>query len=107
MLLQLTHPKKPVVGVLTALPMNGSYNEQTGHSTREPWAVMSQLSQLFTVHTISESATGIDKDVDVLMLVHPKNLSQPLLFAIDQYVAVRGGRGGHFFVDPTRAKPTR
>jgi len=65
---------------------------------------MSQLSQLFTVHTISESATGIDKDVDVLMLVHPKNLSQPLLFAIDQYV-LRGGRAV-IFVDPrAEARP--
>ena len=46
--------------------------------------------QLYTVRTLDPSLTKIDADVDVLVLVHPKELSPAALYAIDQY-ALRGG----------------
>ena len=65
---------------------------------RDPWVVMQQLEQLFTVRMLTPELTSIDKDIDVLMLVHPKGLSQAALYAIDQFV-LRGGRA-LVFVDP-------
>jgi len=50
------------------------------------------------VRRIPTGATSIPEEVDVLMLVHPKNLSEPLRYAIDQFV-LRGGRM-LAFVDP-------
>src|SRR6185437_15636068 len=41
---------------------------------------------------------AIDADIDVLVIVHPKNFTPTLQFAIDQY-ALRGGRI-LLFVDP-------
>jgi ABC-type uncharacterized transport system involved in gliding motility auxiliary subunit len=97
LIVELSRPKKPVIGVLSTLPMGSNFNPMTGQAS-EPWAVMSQLEQLFTVRTLSADVASIDADVDVLMLVHPKALTPATLFAIDQFV-LRGGRA-LIFVDP-------
>lgn len=94
---QLATPRKPVLGLLTSLPMSSDFNPMTGQM-REPWAIVSQLEQVVTVRTLGTDLTTIEPDVDVLMLVHPKNLSPATLFAIDQFV-MRGGRA-LIFVDP-------
>ena len=96
-IVDLARPRKPVIGVLSTLPMGSDFNPMTGQAS-EPWAVMSQLEQLFTVRTLNPDVAAIDADVDVLLLVHPKALSPATLFAIDQFV-LRGGRA-LIFVDP-------
>jgi ABC-type uncharacterized transport system involved in gliding motility auxiliary subunit len=97
LIVELSRPKKPVIGVMSTLPMGSDFNPMTGQAS-EPWAVMSQLEQLFTVRTLAADVASIDADVDVLMLVHPKALTPATLFAIDQFV-LRGGRA-LIFVDP-------
>ncbi|HJS22600.1 MAG TPA: Gldg family protein [Steroidobacteraceae bacterium] len=97
LIVDLARPKKPVIGVLSTLPMGSDFNPMTGQAS-EPWAVVSQLEQLFTVRTLDTEVAAIDADVDVLLLVHPKALSPATLFAIDQFV-LRGGRA-LIFVDP-------
>jgi ABC-type uncharacterized transport system involved in gliding motility auxiliary subunit len=96
---QLSNPKKPVIGWMSSLPMGGPamFDPQTGQP-REPPLVYSQAEQLFNVRSLSLSATSIDPDVDVLVLVHPRNLSPATQFALDQY-ALRGGKI-LMFVDP-------
>ena len=96
-IVELARPKKPVIGVLSTLPMGSDFNPMTGQAS-EPWAVTSQLEQLFTVRTLNANVASIDADVDVLLLVHPKALTPATLFAIDQFV-LRGGRA-LIFVDP-------
>jgi len=100
---QLSSAKKPVVGWLSSLQMNGGFDPSTGQQ-REPWIVLEQAQQLFTVRMLEESVTRIDPDVDVLVLVHPKQLSPATQFAIDQY-ALRGGRV-LAFVDPVAEQDT-
>jgi ABC-type uncharacterized transport system involved in gliding motility auxiliary subunit len=65
---------------------------------REGWAILSQLRELYTVRTLTPEGNAIDKDIDLLMLIHPKNLSPATLYAVDQFVM----RGGKLlaFVDP-------
>lgn len=87
---ELANPKKPVIGLLSSLPMTGQFNPQTGQMG-ESWAIVTQLEQLFTVRTLSAEADRIEQDVDIVMLVHPKSLSPKALYAIDQFV-MRGGR---------------
>ena len=60
--------------------------------------VYGQVEQLYTVRNLEPSLTTIDKDVDVLVIVHPKELPPAALYAIDQFAL----RGGHIlaFVDP-------
>ena len=93
---QLANPKKPVVAWLSSLPMEAAYDPRGG--MREAWTVYSEAQQLFDVRPLDANAAKIDPDTNVLVLVHPKNLSPATQFAIDQYAL----RGGHIllFVDP-------
>ena len=69
---ELANPQKPVIGLMSSLPMQGQFNPMTGQMG-ETWPILSQLEQLFTVRSLTTDLDHIDKDVDVLMIVHPKN----------------------------------
>jgi ABC-type uncharacterized transport system involved in gliding motility auxiliary subunit len=94
---QLASPKKPVIGWLSSLPMTPGFDAQSGQM-RDPWTIYTQVEQLYDVHPIDAASGKIDPDVNLLVIVHPKNLSPAMQFAIDQYAL----RGGHIvmFVDP-------
>jgi ABC-type uncharacterized transport system involved in gliding motility auxiliary subunit len=95
---ELSVAKKPAVGLISGLPMSASFDPQT-RQMREAWAVDTQLQQSFEVRQLSApSLKTIDKDIGVLVLIHPKNLPDDAQYAIDQFVL----RGGHLlvFVDP-------
>lgn len=94
---QLATPKKPVIGWLSSLPMTGGYDPQSGQM-REPWAVYSQAQQLFDLRPVDAASGKIDPDLTLLVIVHPRNLSPAMQFAVDQFAL----RGGHIalFVDP-------
>ena len=100
---ELANPKKPVIGLMSSLPMQGQSNPMTGQQG-EPWPVLSELEQLFTIRPVAPLIDQVDKDVDVLMLVHPKNLAPKTLYAIDQFV-MRGGRV-LLFLDPSSGADT-
>jgi ABC-type uncharacterized transport system involved in gliding motility auxiliary subunit len=99
----LASPKKPVIGLVSTLPMQGQYNPMTGQMG-ETWPILSQLEQLFTLRTLTPDVDHIDKDVDVLMIVHPKNFPPKTLYAIDQFV-MRGGKV-LLFLDPDSGADT-
>lgn len=93
---RVANPKKPVVGLLTTLPVAGSGQPnflmmQNQQRPAPPWAFYSELQRDFTIKTIETTADSIPEDVQVLVLIHPQNLTDPTLYAIDQFV-LRGGR---------------
>jgi ABC-type uncharacterized transport system involved in gliding motility auxiliary subunit len=96
----LAHPKRHVVGLLTSLSMEGGFTIDP--RTRQPtmtrgWRILDEIKGLYEVRTIRDPG-DITADIDVLLVAHPKNLTDEMLFAIDQYVL----RGGHLlaFIDP-------
>jgi ABC-type uncharacterized transport system involved in gliding motility auxiliary subunit len=95
----LSNPQKKTIGILASLPINGVQDNplMRGQST-PPWQIAAQLKELFEVKNIPSDAAEIPDDVKVLMVVHPKNLSDKTQFAIDQFV-LKGGRL-MVFVDP-------
>ncbi len=97
MIYTLLNTKKPVVGLMSRVPMFSSFDVET-QKIRNPWVVTNQLQQLFEVRNIDFTETQFDEDLELLMLVHPKDLSQETLYAIDQYVM----KGGNLvvYVDP-------
>ncbi len=97
---QLAHPKKPVVGLMTRLPVAGGMIPQT-RQPLPPWFIHQRIGELFEVRDIEADGSGIPADVDVLMLVHPANLEDATLYAIDQYVL--GGGKLVAFLDPFAA----
>lgn len=97
---QLANPKLPVVGLISTLPIDGggAMAMQGMQGMQAPWTIIDQMRQLFDLRSIGAQETSIPEDVDVLMLVHPKDLSNQLLYAIDQFVLF-GGRA-LVFADP-------
>ena len=91
---------KPVVGVVSSLPIyGGPGNPQVGEPAYKPaWAVITQLEQMFQVRQLNLDAGPVDEDVDILMLVHPSNLTGIARYEIDQFVL--GGGRALVFVDP-------
>jgi len=87
---QLATTKRPVVGLISSLPLTGGFDPESGQMRRGA-AIYQQLSQLFEVRTIAPDAATIPSDVSTLMLVHPKGLANATLFAIDQYL-LKGGK---------------
>jgi ABC-type uncharacterized transport system involved in gliding motility auxiliary subunit len=97
---RLANPKQKVVGLLSTLPVDGGpqmpFSQAPGGSA--PWMIMDSIRELMEVKVLDKAVTEIPEDVDVLMVVHPKRLGEPTLYAIDQFV-LRGGRAV-VFVDP-------
>lgn len=86
----LNKPAKVVVGVVSSLPMTGGF-DQTTRQMSQGWAIYDQLNQLVEMRPLGTELTSIDAAIKVLLLVHPKNLNEDTLYAIDQFV-LRGGR---------------
>lgn len=96
---QVAAAKKPVVGVMSALPVLGRpLNPMLKQQPTEPWALASELKRSFDVRKVDLEATKIDDDIKVLLVIHPRNISEATEYAIDQFVL----RGGKLiaFVDP-------
>jgi ABC-type uncharacterized transport system involved in gliding motility auxiliary subunit len=100
---ELGTPKKPVIGLMSTLGLQGQFNPMTGQMG-EPWPILTQIQELFTVRSLTADVDHVDKDVDVLMLVHPKGLPPKTLYAIDQFV-MRGGKV-LLMVDPNAGADT-
>jgi len=93
----LDHPEKKKVSVLSSLPVDGG-QPLPGQRPPRPWQIMTELRSLFEVETVFPGAGSIPEDTDVLLIIHPKNLDEETLRAIDDYV-IGGGRA-IVFVDP-------
>lgn len=87
---------RPVVALISSLP-TGPGLDPAGRSS-PGWVVDRQISEMFELRRLQGNPTSIADDVDLLMLVHPKDLPEDTLYAIDQFV-LRGGRL-LAFVDP-------
>jgi ABC-type uncharacterized transport system involved in gliding motility auxiliary subunit len=94
----LAVPKRTVVGLVSSLPLEGDPMAAMRGRPVRPLAIVDQLRQLDRIETIGADFDAVPSDIDVLMLVHPQNLPDKTLFAIDQFV-LRGGKA-LVFVDP-------
>jgi len=103
MVYTLNQPEPLTVGLLSQLPLSGGFDPQRGSMT-PGWAIYDQLTQLFDVQTIAAEANDLPDGLDLLMLVQPRDLSEDMLYAIDQF-ALDGGRV-LAFVDPSAEKDT-
>jgi len=94
----LAFPKKTVVGLITALPVEGDIMAAMQGRPMQPFAIIEQLRQLYELRTIGSDLDKVAPDIDVLMVIHPQNLSDKTQYAIDQFVL--GGGRALVFVDP-------
>jgi ABC-type uncharacterized transport system involved in gliding motility auxiliary subunit len=102
-----TRTTKPVVGVISALPVLGSAAPNFSMPgmpmppQQRPWLSFKEIRDDFNLREIPPQTTSIDPSIEALIIVHPKDLPETTLFAIDQFV-LRGGRV-LAFLDPMSA----
>lgn len=93
----ITRQKKRI-GVLSSLPVMGDdvtgymaeMMRRQGQQPKPPWTIVTQLKQQYEVNSVPTDVNDIN-DVDMLLVIHPKDLPEKTLFAIDQYI-LKGGR---------------
>lgn len=94
--------EKPVIGVMSPLPVMGQMNpmamQMRQQQRTQPWAFMSELGRDFNVKQVEVTADKIPDDIKVLVVIHPKAVTDDTQYLLDQFVL----RGGKLiaFVDP-------
>ena len=92
---QVTAASKPVVGVMTGLPMFGQAMNpmmmQMGQRGQNPWVFITELKNDFEVRQVEMTTDQIDEAIKVLIVVHPKQITEATQYAIDQFL-MRGGK---------------
>jgi len=89
---KVNNPKKPVIGVMSAMPIAGPAMNFPGmRQGPPPWEVIKILRSDYEVREVAVSADKIDTDITVLLLVHPADIRPKTEYAIDQFV-LRGGK---------------
>jgi ABC-type uncharacterized transport system involved in gliding motility auxiliary subunit len=97
MVSSLGNPERKTIGLLSSLSMEPAYEPMT-QSARDAWVVYEQFSQLFAIDRIDADSGTLPEGLDVLLLVHPKDLDEGMLYQVEQFVL----GGGHLiaFLDP-------
>lgn len=95
---KLAVSKRPVVALISTLPLEGMRAPNAPPEMTRPWAVMNEIRSLFDVRPVPDTATEIPPGVDLLLVIHPKPMLETLKMAIDDYV-IAGGPA-IFCIDP-------
>jgi len=93
----LSHPTHKKVGLISDLDMKPGFNPAT-QSVSEAWIIYQQFGQIFELQDIPSDTDVLPDGLELLVLVHPKGLSETLLYQIGQF-ALGGGRV-LAFIDP-------
>jgi ABC-type uncharacterized transport system involved in gliding motility auxiliary subunit len=93
----LSNSKKRIVGVMTALPLDGG-KAPMGDQPTPPWLIMDQIREFFEVEKVEQTVKEIPSHIDVLLVAQPTGLTPAAAYAIDQY-ALKGGKV-LVFIDP-------
>ena len=97
MIASLGNPERRTIGLLSTLPLEAGF-DPAAQAMRPAWVVYEQLEQLFEIEAIDAQAGELPEGLDLLLLVHPKDLGEDMLYAIEQFVL--GGGRLVAFLDP-------
>ncbi len=90
------------IAVFSSLPVFGNVQGSMGmtgpRSGSKPWFFIQELAKTYDVTKVQPDADRIDPTADLLVLFHPRNMSDTLAFAVDQYIL--GGGNAIVFADP-------
>lgn len=91
----------PTLGVLSSLPVISQFvpGMMPGQQMPQDWILIEELRNSFEVEQIQIDEDEIPDDIDLLVVIHPQNLSETILYALDQYVL--SGKPAFMVVDPS------
>lgn len=93
---QVMKTEKPVVGVMSSLPimgvpMNPMMMRMGQQGQQPPWVMISELQRDFEVKEVPMAGGPIPPEIKVMLVVHPKQVTDDVQYALDQFV-MRGGK---------------
>ena len=94
----LSKREKPLIGLVSGLPFAGGLSNSLEPAFQNPFYLHQNISEFFDIKDIFTTIDNIPDEVDQLLIIHPKSLSETQLYAIDQFVL--SGKGVTFFIDP-------
>ena len=100
----LSDPEPTVVGVMGSLPVMGDMHAQAQGGVLVPWAIARHLKDGFDTIHLPESIDDLPASIDVMMVVHPRAMTDRAIYALEQFL-FRGGRA-LLFVDPRAESDT-
>ena len=89
----LSQIEKPVVSIIDNLGLDA--DTRIGKPEQQ---ILKQMKEMFQVEKIDENSNKLNKNTKVLMIIHPKFLSDETLYMIDQWVL--NGGATLIFLDP-------
>jgi ABC-type uncharacterized transport system involved in gliding motility auxiliary subunit len=92
---------RPKLGLLSSLPLRPQMDFMAMQSGRMPQSqmVVSEWEKTFELVDVEPAAEVLPAGLDVLVLIHPQNLSKRLQFAIDQFLL--SGKPVFLALDPS------
>src|SRR5436190_12993014 len=78
--------ERPVLGLMTALPVLGERMNPMTRQGSEPWVLAAELKRDFDVKPVSLLAESIDPAIKTLLVIHPRDLPESTEYALDQFV---------------------
>ena len=91
-LVKLNQTSKPKLAIYSSLPVTGGTpNPMQRMGGNQEWAVLTSFRNFFDVQQLSGEESSIPKDTNLVVLIHPKALSESFEYAIDQFL-LGGGR---------------
>ena len=97
---EVTQSRRPRIGIMSSLPVLGAeaapFQPPAQHD--QEWLFVTELKKQYDVVPVPLEAEEIPAGIDTLLLIHPQDISERTLFAVDQFVL----KGGHLvaYVDP-------
>ncbi len=98
---RVSNPDRPVIGVMSALPVLGESPlpfRMSAAPPKRPWLAFQEIQQDYDLRPLGMDITTIPSEIQSLILIHPQALTEGTAHAIDQFVL----RGGHLLalLDP-------
>jgi ABC-type uncharacterized transport system involved in gliding motility auxiliary subunit len=92
---RVINPEPVTVGIMTALPIMGEEDNpmmrQMGRQSQEPAVFVSELKKDYEVEDVPMNSPAIDDKIKVLIVDHPRDITDAGEYAIDQFI-MRGGK---------------
>ncbi|MGE9271386.1 MAG: Gldg family protein, partial [Verrucomicrobiales bacterium] len=88
---EVSASRKPLIGIMSALPLSGGPATMPGARPSQPWVIYNDLQQNYEVEDLTMTPDEIDPEkYSMVLLIHPAGITPEAEFAIDQYL-LQGG----------------
>jgi ABC-type uncharacterized transport system involved in gliding motility auxiliary subunit len=97
---EVTRSQRPRIGIMSGLPVLAEPSSPflPASQRKQDWLFVTELKKQYEIVPVPKDTEEIPAGIDTLLLIHPKEIGDRALYAVDQFV-LKGGRL-LAFVDP-------